>query len=330
MKKRVLASLLTAAMVATMFAGCGSKTEESQKSTNKQESQKQESQKQESQKQESQKQEEQSKSAEPLYHFTFDGTDEGLKVVERDENNPGNNTGATHGIKESTHELLTSNGPVGNCVYLDGKYGIELPIEDKIDGNTYTISFWYNADRMGNFTPVFQIGHNIGMADTEEGANVSWLNFTKADWGGETKYFPLVWDRNSNNIWPWVADYANPDYGTKTWVMITLVATGETYEADADGATRVHSKLYVNGELKIDSLSEDLDGYAGLAPDIFTASYGNFQGLVGINYWDDCFKGFIDDLYIYNQALSDTQVADLYKLGNATVESVRPGDTATE
>ena len=126
------------------------------------------------------------------------------------------------------------------------------------------------------------------MSDQEEGANVSWLNFTKADWGGETKYFPLVWDRNSNNIWPWVADYANPDYGTKTWVMITLVATGETYEADADGATRVHSKLYVNGELKIDSL------------------------------------------YIYNQALSDTQVADLYKLGNATVESVRPGDTATE
>ena len=35
MKKRVLASLLTAAMVATMFAGCGSKTEESQKSTKK-------------------------------------------------------------------------------------------------------------------------------------------------------------------------------------------------------------------------------------------------------------------------------------------------------
>lgn len=321
MKKRVLATLLAASMVATAFVGCGKKEDnkETQKETQK----------------ESQA-EIGNSGAEPLYHFTFDNADEGIKVVERDENNPGANTGATHGLKESAHEMLITNGPVGNCVYLDGKYGLELPVEDKINGNTYTISFWYNADRMGNYTPVFQIGHNIGMNDQDENVKVSWLNFTKADWGTDTKNFPCIWNRNSDNgIWPWVSDYANPDYGTKNWVMVTVVATGEEYNAAIDDealAGRIRAKLYINGELKIDSTSEDLDGYGGMTPDVFTEAYGNFQALVGINYWDDCFKGYIDDLYIYNAALSDEEVANLYKLGDASVESKAPvaGDEPAE
>jgi hypothetical protein len=55
-----------------------------------------------------------------------------------------------------------------------------------------------------------------------------------------------------------------------------------------------------------------------------------FESYFGINYWDTVFKGFIDDLYVYDQALSAGQVMSLYNLGDASVESVAPetGDDA--
>lgn len=55
-----------------------------------------------------------------------------------------------------------------------------------------------------------------------------------------------------------------------------------------------------------------------------------FESYFGINYWDTVFKGFIDDLYVFDSALSAGQVASLYALGNPSVESVAPEGNAVE
>lgn len=316
MKKRVLVSLLSAAMVATMFAGCG-KTEETQKPES-----------QASQKQEENNNSGSDEAVEPLYHFALDGTDEGLVVVERVDDK-GANTGANYGIAETTKDLVFADGPVGKCLRFDGSFGIKLPMEDKIDGNEYTLSFWVNADRLGTFGPTLQLGHNIGMDVAD--ATVTWMNFTQTEWGASNaKLFPVVWNRNSaNDTFPWTASYDDTVHGKKEWIMVTVVADGQKYEAAADGAERIHSKLYIDGQLMTDSLDETLDGYAGFAPDIFTASYGGFEAYLGINYWDSVFKGFMDEVYVYNKALSDNQVADLFKEGNKNVES-KADDAAAE
>lgn len=331
MKKKILAALLCAAMSVSLLAGCGKKDNDTQKNDSQQGSQ-----------QESQKETEPPESQsgptlanaedigfEPLYHFGLDGKDTGLTVVVRDEADKGGNTGANYGIKEDAGvQQIIANGPVGDCTYFDGKYGIKLPMES-LDSNEFTISFWVNGDRMGDYGPVLQMGHNMGMSDVaEEGNTVTWVNFTQGPWsstGGPL--FPVVWNRNSaNNTWPWTGWYDDTVHGKKEWIMVTLVATGEKYDfTDATSGEvtgRVRSKFYVNGMLVNDSRGENMDGYSGLAQDIFTASYGGFEAYLGINYWDVVFKGFMDEIYVYNKALTDGQVAKLFSEGNAAVESV--------
>lgn len=324
MRKKVLAALLCAAMSVSLLAGCGSKDKDTQKDNTQKDNTQQGT-------------EPEGPSGptladaedigfEPLYHFAMDGKDEGLTVVVRDEADKGGNTGANYGIKEDASvKQIIANGPVGDCTYFDGKYGIKLPMES-IDSNEFTISFWVNGDRMGDYGATLQLGHNMGMS--EEDATVTWVNFTQGPWsstGGPL--FPVVWNRNSSNdTWPWTGWYDDSVHGKKEWVMVTLVATGEKYDfTDATSGVvtgRVRSKFYVNGMLVNDSQGENMDGYSGLAQDIFTASYGGFEAYLGINYWDVVFKGFMDEVYVYNKALTDGQVAKLFAEGNPNVESV--------
>jgi arabinan endo-1,5-alpha-L-arabinosidase len=44
-------------------------------------------------------------------------------------------------------------------------------------------------------------------------------------------------------------------------------------------------------------------------PNVFTTTTGTFA--LGVNYWDTPYKGSMDELRIYNAALSDAEVAGL-------------------
>ncbi|MBQ8821378.1 MAG: hypothetical protein IJZ82_01930 [Lachnospiraceae bacterium] len=262
----------------------------------------------------------------PLYHFAMDGTDEGIVTIVRDENNPGANTGATHGIIESSTYVKDgvenpvvvqyANGPVGTCTYIDGNFGLSFPVEG-FDSDAYTLSFWLNADRLSTYGPTLQIGANMGMADD---AGVKWLNFTQSEWGANSaKIFPVVWNRNSETgVWPWV--YAGDDsiHGKKEWVLVTLVSTGTRYTYAEDGLDRIACQLYLDGVLAFDAVEGT---YGGLAPDVLKP-HDNFECYWGLNYWDSLFKGFVDEFYIFDEALTAGQVASLYLEGDPTVESV--------
>jgi len=68
--------------------------------------------------------------------------------------------------------------------------------------------------------------------------------------------------------------------------------------------------------------------YQGLSPEILTGD--GIEGHIGINYWDTTFKGFIDELYIYDEALTDGQVKTLFEQGNPPATPVAPESVEAE
>lgn len=253
-----------------------------------------------------------------LLHLDFETTD-GLTAVEQTEN-VGALTGANLGIQDSAHPILIAEGQgaAGNALYLDGKYGVDFTMPEIAD-DSYTISFWYNADRVSTFGPVVQMGRNIGMSNAD--ATVTWLNVTKTTWGANSAdIFPVAWNRNSSigtevsadGVWPWIYAMDDMEHGKREWCLFTIVSDGSRYVAD-DGMERVGTKFYLNGELKWEANAENMY-YQGLSPEIFKGE--GLEGHIGINYWDTVFKGFIDELYVFDDVLTDGQVKGLFEMGN--------------
>lgn len=327
MKKRVLAALLCVAMTATLLVGCGDKKTDNTET--QQDSQKET---------ESQKEDDGAKaelSVEPVAHYAFDSNDEGWKVVVSDDAKTANNaydvanvTGSRGIVDGDMNAIQIVDGAVNKCVFLNGNNGLDLQLKPT-NTDAYTISFWTYAARMVNFCPSLQIGSNLAFADGAGG--VSWINVTQANWDG-TDDFPLIWSRNelynvdsANACWPWMYAFDGTQH-VGEWVMVTLVSTGETYTG-ANGATYVGAQLYLNGELKYDSLDNFNNGTyfeytwdATLAPDIMKPAEGQtFESYFGINYWDILYKGCVDDLYVFDQAITGDDVKALYALGDASV-----------
>ena len=339
MKKKVLAALLSATMVMSMMTACGGNEKPAASSSepvaSSSEAAPTEAPAAEPTETPVEPTEEPAASGlaeaeelpEALYHFAMDGTDAGITTLVRLDSQPGENTGATHGIAEGTTYIdkdgaeqpivvQYADGPVGTCTYIDGNFGLGFDVNG-FDSDAYTISFWVNADRLSTYGPTLQLGANMGMADD---AGVKWINFTQTEWGANSaKIFPVVWDRNSETgVWPWVYAADDAIHGKKEWVLITLVSTGSTYNYAEDGLDRVACQLYLDGVLAYDAVE---GSYGGLAPNIMKP-HDNFECYFGINYWDTIFKGFVDEFYIFDEALTAGQVASLYLEGDPTVESV--------
>lgn len=263
-----------------------------------------------------------------LLHWDFETLD-GLKAVEQVKDGT-----TVTGIVDSEHAILTADGVVGKSLYLDSKYGVQLDMGDlDIADDSYTISFWMYAERKGNFMPIVQMGRNINSADPN--LPTTWVNFTQADWGGATTYYPLAWNRNSSlpwatgadGVWPWIADLSGTIRGHKEWCLVTLVVDGNRYTCLDDNGERIGTRYYLNGELVFDASAEFLY-YQGVAPELFTGS--PVDGFIGINYWDSVYKGYIDELYIYDEALTAGQVVSLYEQGDPTVVPKAPVQTEPE
>ena len=261
----------------------------------------------------------------PLLHLDFESTD-GLTAVKQIANDGSVPEGITYAIAESSHDILIAEGQgaVGNALYLDGKYGVDFDMV-RIDDDSYTISFWYNADRVATYGPVIQMGRNIaGQADP-----VTWLNVTKSTWGtNSADIFPVVWNRNSSigtevsadGVWPWIYAMDDLEHGKREWCLLTLVVDGNRYVAD-DGMERIATQFYLNGELMWEANAENMY-YQGISPEVLAGD--GLEGHIGINYWDTIYKGFIDELYVFDEALTAGQVKTLFEEGNPPAEPVAP------
>lgn len=352
MKKKLAAILLCTAMTATLLSACGGGDDKNKDNNTQDETTTPADDNQGDEQTPADTNEPAEVTPEELpeafAHITFDeGAGENYSAVTQTEN-VGDNDGATYGIEPTDVTFSYADGPVGNALYVDGKFGIDLKLEPT-NTDAYTVSFWMNADRLSNFGATLQLGYNIGRA-ADAGNNVTWMNITQTEFPG-FKAFPIVWSRNEasdaqdgTDCWPWMWGFKGEDEaitGKKEWVMVTVVCTGEAQNGPV-GSTTVGAQWYVNGELAYDS-QENFStngasmgwegGYtwdASLAPNIMQPGGDTFESYFGINYWDTIFKGFIDDLYVFDTALTAGQVASLYALGDPNVESVAPEAPAEE
>ncbi len=341
MKKKLLATLLCVGMTASLLSGCGSSSSTSTttdttatadtSATEASASAETEAAAEQTAAPEAVMAEAEALPDEAFVHITFDGDDEGYTALVQVDD-VGDNDGATYGLAATDATFTYTTGVVGQSLYLDGTYGLDLGF-DATNTDAYTISFWLNADRLSNYGPTLQIGYDVGKA-ADVGNDVTWLNITQAEWGDSSaKIFPLAWSRNEasdgadgTDCWPWMYAFDNEIHGKREWVMVTVVCTGEEQTSPL-GSTTVGAQYYIDGVKVYDSQDNYTNNSyfeytwdATLAPNIMQPGDKEFEAYFGINYWDTVFKGYVDDLYVYDTALTAGQVATLYQLGDPDVE----------
>ncbi len=232
---------------------------------------------------------------EAKYTYAFDGDLGAATVVLREgDNENGGNAGTIPAAGE--YDVTYSEGKNGQAIFLDGKYGLNLnaaPI-----GDTYSLSFWVSADRFSDFGAIIQCGSDLLSAE----GRAAWLNITRTTWGTDgAPLAPVVWSRNEAlDVWPWFSGADELCIEKKTWYHITVVVDGAT-AGSIDGM--VAGTLYVDG-VKV--------GAGDVAAKTFAADDSVMY--VGINCWDVVFKGYFDDIMLYDTALTDGQVKGLLQI----------------
>lgn len=330
MKRRVLAALLCVAMTGSLLAGCGNTENTENASGTEADSGKDVEDTGKADNTENDGNTE--LSVEPIVYYGFESTDEGWSVVVEDTTKSANNaydladicTGVARGIVDGDVSLadLTHAGVSGKCAYLNRSWAMDLNF-DATNTDEWSVSFWVYALGMTNYMPTLQFGSNLGY----DSGSVSWLNVTKTDWAGDV--YPMLWSRHEDyNSWPWMYAYDTTLHGYKEWVNITIVATGETFDSP-DGIKVAGCQLYLDGELVYDAYDnymnatyfEITDSLGTLAPDIMKVNDNQtFESYFGINYWDTMFKGCVDELYVFDKAITAEDAAALYNRGDATVD----------
>lgn len=245
------------------------------------------------------------------YYYSFDAADH------KDSIQPTAQTiGGDPILSAADKDAVYIPGVKGDAIYTDGITGYKLTDVNGV-GDNYTISFWIYATRFANYMPTVQFGPDIH-GDLTGGQH--YVNITRAEWSGAGS-FPCIWsyDQLDNALWPAWADAATGE-PLKEWIQIALVVDAGNLSADG---TLIAAKLYINGQ---EWITKDSDGNVVtpyVTKNCMQAS-DNFDFLLGINYWDAVFKGAFDELYIYDYALNDEQIAALYADGDPEAEYVEP------
>lgn len=157
----------------------------------------------------------------------------------------------------------------------------------------YTINFWfspYTLDQKLNGTS--QKGGAVLFNNTSGmGVAMSFTPYTAPQYAqyGIDDGIPGAWDMLMKPNYPG----AKKDYAPNQWYMATLVKNGGEYT------------FFINSEIQdrqINSKAYNLkDGF-----------------MIGSSFWNEYFEGGVDDVRIYNRALSDIEVQTLYNYESAS------------
>ena len=220
-------------------------------------------------------------------------------------------------------KLKYVKGKNKKALYLDrsSSYGAQLK-GVKLGSKSWTVAFWVKSvNSLPQFQPVFFTGNKI-----VDPKNCNWVSITRSgdDWAtsGNTMS-PVIWSHAMKNEkelgFPWYG-YQNADGEwvfsgddknaaavlPNKWVHITLVVDAkdtcpygeegvEGYYEGYHGWTYVNGKLFGNGAV------------------VKTAMTNSNLFFLGINAWDVPFKGYYDDVMLWNKALTAKQVKKVYK-----------------
>ncbi|ULT56095.1 family 43 glycosylhydrolase [Neobacillus drentensis] len=201
----------------------------------------------------------------------------GLAAQYSFENNLNEKTG-TFGPGNMTGNRIDNTG--GAISYANGKSGEAAVFNGAsgirlpnglISSNKYSVSLWLKPEQLTMYTTTF-----FGAADPN-----NWVSLVpNGPAGGNT----MVWSGSGK----WYDAPSGLTIKNGEWTHLAFTVDNGTI------------KVYVNGVEKFSGTNFS---------NIFTTNNASFS--LGVNWWDPPFKGLMDELKIYNGALTPAQVAQL-------------------
>ena len=195
--------------------------------------------------------------------------------------------------------IANAAGYVGLAFKLDGTNGfVQIPDSPVFHPTNFTIEAWVYFDSLDSPS----VGGSL--------PGQSYIIFKhNARDDGEQVAFNLSKERNITSVpgdtFIFEVSTASPQFSYLA--SATLISTGVWYHvAGVRGSN--YMQLYVNGQLE------------GQTNVNFPQDYGSqplLFGTSGISYWDHKFDGLLDEVSLYNRALSSNEIAALYASGSA-------------
>lgn len=228
------------------------------------------------------------------YSFSFNGKLTDALVVTRAGDEGGFNDGTYPEAAEDVLPLFTE-GVEGDAIYLDGTYGVELLGIEALN-DSYTISFWFRAEEMQDWSPFLVIGSHL----MDVGGSQSFLSINKKTSEEGEVVVPVfntidaVWD-NACEVRPSM----DPQdcISLNEWNYITICVNAD----EVSQAGKVMGYLYLNSEM-IGSAEVSL----------LHLDSENVKAYLGINCFDKLFRASFDEIHIWQYVLDESQISSMY------------------
>ena len=230
------------------------------------------------------------------YSYSFNGKLTDAVVVTRAGDVGRFNEGTYPEMSEDVFPLFTE-GVEGDALYLDGSYGVALQGVEPLN-ESYTISFWFRADELFDWSPFLMIGSHL----MDVGGSQSYLSINRKTTEDGEQVVPIFNTidaalNNSCEVRPsmeqkkWV--------NLNEWVYITICADASASSGAAEG--RAMGYLYLNSELigsgEVSLLNMEAE---------------NVYAYLGISCYDELFRASYDEVHIWKQLLDESQISSMY------------------
>lgn len=209
-----------------------------------------------------------------------------------DESGNGNNGTTLNGVTLGIDRFSNSN----SAYSFDGVDDRILINNNFLDNgwNSFTISGWYylstlsNPNNANSSHPIFNTAPHNGM-----GFGMNWSNSGKYSFGIGDGTPATSWNRVFNPP-------LNQNVAVAMWTFVTFIKSSNTYY------------IYINGVLGDTWIaSNSVQSY------LYKLYFGGIDPVAG----NECFQGKLDDVGIWNRALTQCEISQLYAASVATINA---------
>ncbi len=229
------------------------------------------------------------------FSYSFNGKLNDAAVVTRAGDVGRFNDGTYPERTEDVFPLFTE-GVEGDALYLDGSYGVELLSVGILNGS-YTISFWFRADELCDWSPFLMVGSHL----LDAGGDQSYLSFNKKTTEEGEEVVPVFNTidaalNNSCELRPVMEQ--KKCIALNEWSYITVCVDASSpglEEGRAMGYLYLNSELIGSGE--VSALHMDPE---------------NVKAYLGISCYDELFRASYDEVHIWTHVLDESQISSMY------------------
>ena len=230
------------------------------------------------------------------YSYSFNGKLTDAVVVTRAGDEGHFNDGTYPEPSEDVFPLFT-DGVEGDALYLDGSYGVAIQGVEPFN-ESYTISFWFRADELFDWSPFLMIGSHL----MDVGGSQSYLSINRKTTEEGEQVLPIFNTidavlNNSCEIRPSMEH--KRCINLNEWVYITVCVDASAASGAAEG--RAMGYLYLNSELigsgEVSLLNMDAESVCAY---------------LGISCYDMLFRASYDEVHIWKHVLDESQISSMY------------------